>query len=92
MSVFLRDGEDVYRTYFTVGRGVEHLGSNWTFLDLTPLGRQEPGRTLRRAGRSPIPMSGGTTTTGSDNTGWAYARVPMGWRAWRVMQRTRRSS
>jgi predicted dithiol-disulfide oxidoreductase (DUF899 family) len=41
LSVFLRDGEDVYRTYFTSGRGVEALGSVWTFLDLTPLGRQE---------------------------------------------------
>ncbi len=41
LSVLLRDGEDVYRTYFTSGRGVEALGSVWTFLDLTPLGRQE---------------------------------------------------
>jgi predicted dithiol-disulfide oxidoreductase (DUF899 family) len=41
LSVFLRDGNRVYRTYFTDGRGVEALGSNWTFLDLTPLGRQE---------------------------------------------------
>ena len=41
LSVFLRDDDDVYRTYFTSGRGVEALGSVWTFLDLTPLGRQE---------------------------------------------------
>src|SRR2546422_11723398 len=41
LSVFLRDGAAVYRTYFTSGRGVEALGSIWTFLDLTPLGRQE---------------------------------------------------
>jgi predicted dithiol-disulfide oxidoreductase (DUF899 family) len=41
LSVFIRDGDGVYRTYFTSGRGVEALGSNWTFLDLTPLGRQE---------------------------------------------------
>jgi predicted dithiol-disulfide oxidoreductase (DUF899 family) len=41
LSVFLRDDEQVYRTYFTTGRGVEALGSVWTFLDLTPLGRQE---------------------------------------------------
>jgi predicted dithiol-disulfide oxidoreductase (DUF899 family) len=41
LSVLLRDGNDVYRTYCTRGRGVEHLGSNWTYLDLTPLGRQE---------------------------------------------------
>ena len=41
LSVFLRDGESVFRTYFTTTRGVEALGSVWTFLDLTPLGRQE---------------------------------------------------
>jgi predicted dithiol-disulfide oxidoreductase (DUF899 family) len=35
LSVFMRDGETVFRTYFTNGRGV------WSFLDLTPLGRQE---------------------------------------------------
>ena len=41
LSVFLRDDDDVYRTYFTRLRGVEVLGSVWTYLDLTPLGRQE---------------------------------------------------
>jgi predicted dithiol-disulfide oxidoreductase (DUF899 family) len=41
LSVFVRDGDSVYRTYFTTKRGVEALGSVWTFLDLTPLGRQE---------------------------------------------------
>jgi predicted dithiol-disulfide oxidoreductase (DUF899 family) len=50
LSVFLRDGDRVYRTYFTDRRGVEPLASNWALLDLTPLGRQEeweespPGR------------------------------------------------
>jgi predicted dithiol-disulfide oxidoreductase (DUF899 family) len=41
LSVFLRSGDDVYRTYFTTARGVEMLGTVWSFLDLTPLGRQE---------------------------------------------------
>ena len=41
LSVFLRDGDDVFRTYFTTNRGVEALGSVWTLLDLTPLGRQK---------------------------------------------------
>ncbi len=41
LSVFLRDGDIVFRTYFTNGRGVEALGPVWTFLDLTPYGRQE---------------------------------------------------
>jgi predicted dithiol-disulfide oxidoreductase (DUF899 family) len=50
LDVFLRDGDRVFLTYATTGRGVEALGSVWTFLDLTPLGRQEewedtpPGR------------------------------------------------
>jgi predicted dithiol-disulfide oxidoreductase (DUF899 family) len=41
MSVFVRDGGEIFRTYFTAGRGVEALGPVWTLLDLTPLGRQE---------------------------------------------------
>lgn len=41
LSVFLSDGENVYRTYFTSGRGVEYLGSSFSYLDLTPFGRQE---------------------------------------------------
>jgi predicted dithiol-disulfide oxidoreductase (DUF899 family) len=41
LSVFLRDGDQVFHTYFTADRGVETLGPVWTFLDLTPLGRQE---------------------------------------------------
>jgi predicted dithiol-disulfide oxidoreductase (DUF899 family) len=41
LSVFLRDGDRIFRTYFTAARGVEALGSTWSFLDLTPLGRQE---------------------------------------------------
>jgi len=41
LSVFLRDGDDVFRTYFTTMRGVEALGSVWSLLDLTPFGRQE---------------------------------------------------
>ena len=41
LSIFLRDEGNVYRTYFIAGRGVDALGSVWSFLDLTPFGRQE---------------------------------------------------
>jgi predicted dithiol-disulfide oxidoreductase (DUF899 family) len=41
LSVFVRNGDEIFRTYFTSGRGVETLGTVWTLLDLTPLGRQE---------------------------------------------------
>ena len=40
-NVFLRDGDEVYRTYFIDARGDEALGSAWSFLDITPYGRQE---------------------------------------------------
>jgi predicted dithiol-disulfide oxidoreductase (DUF899 family) len=40
-SVFVRDREQVFRTYSTSGRGDEMLGSVWSLLDLTPYGRQE---------------------------------------------------
>ena len=40
-NVFIRDGERIFRTYFLNGRGDEALGSTWSYLDLTPLGRQE---------------------------------------------------
>lgn len=41
LSVFLRDGDRVHRTYFTSARGVDRLRMDFTLLDLTPFGRQE---------------------------------------------------
>jgi predicted dithiol-disulfide oxidoreductase (DUF899 family) len=41
LDVYVRDGDRVFLTYSTDGRGVETLGPVWSFLDLTPLGRQE---------------------------------------------------
>lgn len=41
INVFLRNGEDVYRTYFLNGPAVEAIGPSWSLLELTPFGRQE---------------------------------------------------
>jgi predicted dithiol-disulfide oxidoreductase (DUF899 family) len=41
LSVFLRDGDEVYRTYTTGSRGVDRLLFVQNILDLTPYGRQE---------------------------------------------------
>ena len=41
MSCFLRDGDEVFHTYSTFGRGAEMLGGSYYCLDLTALGRQE---------------------------------------------------
>jgi predicted dithiol-disulfide oxidoreductase (DUF899 family) len=41
LSVFLRDGDHVYRTYSTTARGVDRVLFANNILDLTPYGRQE---------------------------------------------------
>ena len=40
-NVFFRDGDQVFRTYFINSRGDEAMGTLWSYLDATPLGRQE---------------------------------------------------
>ena len=40
-NAFIRDGERVFRTYFINSRGDEAMGSVWSYLDMTALGRQE---------------------------------------------------
>jgi len=41
LSVFMTDGQNVYRTYNTTARGVDRLLFANSVLDLTPYGRQE---------------------------------------------------
>jgi predicted dithiol-disulfide oxidoreductase (DUF899 family) len=41
LNAFLRDGDEIYRTYFTTYRGIEVIGPVWSFLDRSALGRQE---------------------------------------------------
>ena len=40
-NAFIRDGEQVFRTYFINERGDEAMGTTWSYLDITALGRQE---------------------------------------------------
>jgi predicted dithiol-disulfide oxidoreductase (DUF899 family) len=40
-NAFFRDGERIFRTYFINDRGDEALGSTFSYLDMTALGRQE---------------------------------------------------
>ena len=40
-NAFIRDLDQIYRTYFIDSRGDEALGSTWSYLDITALGRQE---------------------------------------------------
>jgi predicted dithiol-disulfide oxidoreductase (DUF899 family) len=40
-NAFIRDGDRIFRTYFVDARGDEAMGSTWSYLDITALGRQE---------------------------------------------------
>ena len=40
-NAFIRDGERIFRTYFINSRGDEAMGTVWSYLDMTALGRQE---------------------------------------------------
>jgi len=58
LSCFLRDGGQVFHTYSTWARGTDVLGSAYSLLDLTALGRQEDweepkGRAPRLHGADP---------------------------------------
>jgi predicted dithiol-disulfide oxidoreductase (DUF899 family) len=63
VNVFLRDGDKVYRTWHTDGRGTEQLTYTFGLIDLLPWGRQEEwqdspdgwpqGPTWGRSGDSP---------------------------------------
>lgn len=41
LSVFLREEDKVFRTYYTTARGVDRIRADFNLLDLTPFGRQE---------------------------------------------------
>ncbi len=58
VSCFLRDGGEIYHTYSTWARGTDIIGSSYSMLDLTALGRQEDweepkGRAARPHGADP---------------------------------------
>jgi len=40
-NVFIREGDRIFRTYLVNSRGDEAMGTVWSYLDITPLGRQE---------------------------------------------------
>jgi predicted dithiol-disulfide oxidoreductase (DUF899 family)/ketosteroid isomerase-like protein len=54
LSVFLRDGDDVFHTYSAYARGTDLLVGTYNYLDMTALGRQEDWEEPR--GRSDGPF------------------------------------
>jgi predicted dithiol-disulfide oxidoreductase (DUF899 family) len=40
-NAFINEGGQIYRTYYIHSRGAEGVGTTWSYLDMTALGRQE---------------------------------------------------
>ena len=49
ISVFFREGDAVYHTYSTFGRGLDMMNAAYHFLDLVPKGRDEAGLSYPQA-------------------------------------------
>ncbi len=62
-NVFFRDDGRVFRTYFINSRGDEAMGTTWSYLDATPLGRQETWEDSPEGYPQTPRTSGGTGTT-----------------------------
>jgi hypothetical protein len=62
-NAFIGEGDQIFRTYFTDGRGDEALGTTWSYLDMTPLGRQEEWEDSPEGYPQTRCTGGGTTTT-----------------------------
>jgi predicted dithiol-disulfide oxidoreductase (DUF899 family) len=61
-NAFIQDGERIFRTYFINGRGDEAMGTTWSYLDMTALGRQELWEDSPEGYPQSEPYKGGTGT------------------------------
>jgi hypothetical protein len=71
-NVFNREGDSVFRTYFINNSGDEAMGTVWSYLDMTALGRQETWDDSPAGYPQTNRTSGGTGTT---NTHPAHRRT-----------------
>jgi predicted dithiol-disulfide oxidoreductase (DUF899 family) len=68
LACYLRDGDRVFETYWTTGRGVEVMGASYAMLDLTVYGRQEAWEDT--PGGWPA-GDGGSSTNGRPTAQWS---------------------
>jgi predicted dithiol-disulfide oxidoreductase (DUF899 family) len=79
-NAFIRDGDRIFRTYFINSRGDEALGSTWSYLDMTALGRQETWEDSPEGYPQDAPYSWWTwhdvvPEAGEDNPGLVQLRI-----------------
>jgi predicted dithiol-disulfide oxidoreductase (DUF899 family) len=67
---YLRQGSDVFETYWTTGRGVEAMDNNYRLLDLTVYGRQETWEDSPAGWPKPAEGKGRTRMDGRPTAQW----------------------
>jgi predicted dithiol-disulfide oxidoreductase (DUF899 family) len=70
---YLRDGDRVFETYWTTGRGVEAMENSYALMDLTVYGRQEPWEDSPAGW--PQPWASGTRGDGRPIAQWSRVRA-----------------
>ena len=63
LSVFLRDHDNIFHTYSAYARGVELVDGTYSYLDMTPFGRQEDWEDSPSAGHKARLKGGSGITT-----------------------------
>jgi predicted dithiol-disulfide oxidoreductase (DUF899 family) len=72
LMCYLRDGDSVYETYWTQGRGAEVMDNNYALMDLTVYGRQEQWEDSPRGWPKDIQVDGSNTrTNGRPTAQWS---------------------
>ncbi len=61
---YVRDGDRVFETYWTNGRGVEAMENSYSLMDLTVYGRQEPWEDSPSGWPQPLPGANDTLRSG----------------------------
>jgi predicted dithiol-disulfide oxidoreductase (DUF899 family) len=74
---YVREGDRVFETYWTTGRGVEAMDYSYALMDLTVYGRQEPWEDSPTGWPRPIPVDGSNLRTDGRPTA-QWSRVAAG--------------
>ena len=77
-ACYLRDGDRVFETYWTTGRGTEAGANSYHLLDLTVYGRQEISEDSPEGWPQPIDPSAGDQFRTGDRPTSQWSRVAAG--------------
>ena len=77
LTCFLRDGDHVFLTYSTTGRGNERVNPSLGLLDMTPYGRGESWEDKPEGWPEPYGSSGSWRSDAEGNAAWGPTSQPV---------------